>query len=291
MAQAITSVQKNFLVLNGKSYGVQGYEGGGFNAEVATEKQGPGLPHRKYVVARRFEDFLLETTLNEDVSNMIKKNWCGELILLNGSVVTTDMNFKATYEDVFQEAVLAETIIPACDGASKETALLRLRLKPSFSKIQKADGKLISPLAPSRQKAMLKANFRFELGKLPCSRVLTIDSFSVTVNVDTHSRLDPHPGKMFITGVNFPNLFLTISTADLQPWLNWYEAFVGEGRSNKNDELSGRLVFLAPDRRAELLAIRLENVGIFSLQRMLAPTDAVQRFRVGLYCQQMLLDS
>ena len=290
MAKAQSFIGRNFFSFNGELINLHAFEGGMVSGEVIKDSPGPDLIIRKHLGAVTYEDFVFETGLSDKIIELIKKSWTGENLQLPCSFITADANFKVDYEDSIPDWLLTETIIPPCDAASKEPAFFRLRIKPALIRNQKGDGRLIRQQVGLRQKAMLKSNFKFELGSLPCSRIATIDSLSVKVNVSNEL-----PGSnrvnMTANSIDFPNIFLTISAADLKPWLDWHKQFIIDGNNSQSDELSGRLVFLAPDLHDELLAIRLQGVGIFSLQRVMEAADRISRFRVGLYCERMELEN
>ncbi len=291
MAKTQNFTQRNFFSLDGTLINLNAFEGGTVSGDVIKDSPGPDLVIRKHLGAVTYEDFVFETGLNDKIVELIKKTWNGENLGLPASFITTDANFKVVYEDIFTDWVLTETIIPRCDAASKETAFFRLRIKPALIRNQKVDGRVIHQQVGLKQKAMLKSNFKFELGSLPCSRVATIDSLSVKVNVSSDSVGSNRPVNKTANSIDFSNIFLTISAADLKPWLEWHKQFIIDGNNSQSDELSGRLVFLAPDLHDELLAIRLQGVGIFSLQRVMEAADKISRFRVGLYCQRMELEN
>jgi hypothetical protein len=98
--------------------------------------------------------------------------------------------------------------------------------------------------------------------------------------------------------VNFPNLKLTLSTADEQAWAGWHEEFVVKGLNDDIHEKKGRLVYLTPDRKDELGGIAISNVGIFRLGREEAPgqpagagrSEPVERLVAELYCEHMTLE-
>jgi len=165
--------------------------------------------------------------------------------------------------------------------------MLRLRIKPALTNTQKGDGKLIALPKDLLQKAFLKSNFRFELGKLPCSRIIKIDAFSVTTKLEVESQGSNRYVNMMPTAIDFPNLYLTISSVDLQAWLDWHKQCIIDGKNNPNNEHSGKLVFLGSNLKDELLSIHLQGVGIFSLQRKLESAVKLSSFRVGLYCESM----
>ena len=93
-----------------------------------------------------------------------------------------------------------------------------------------------------------------------------------------------HPAK-----VEVPNLKVTISQADIEPWQEWHKSFVIDGKCADEDELSGSITFLAPDLVTELATIELVHVGVMSLEAGggEANKEEVARFTVELYVEEM----
>ena len=288
MADTRTTNLKTFLSLNGQLIILTDYEGGIITGDVMKGKA-PGQAERKYIADIRFEDFIFETRVNTQVKEMIRNSWEDGNSPLTCSLMATDAALKATYETVFIAPSLTETIIPKCDASSKNAALIRLRIKPGSINIQKGDGLVIQPKT-TQEKAFLASNFKFELGDLPCARVATIDSISVKKNETRKPQRYSMAADTANNQLDIDNLFLTISSVDFSPWLEWHKNFLVEGHHLPSDELSGRLVFLGPNMRDELLAFKLQGVGIFYLERKMVEANKVSRFNVGLYCNHIEME-
>ena len=256
MADKRTTPLKTFFSLNGQLIILTDYEGGIITGDVM-KNMVPGQVERKYIGRVNFEDF-----------------------------PSLGIWTKLT---VFIAPSITETVIPKCDASSKDAALIRLRIKPGSIKIQKGDGQVIQSKT-TQEKVFLASNFKFELGDLPCARVATIDSISVKKNDTRKPRIISMTGGTVNNPLDIDNIFLSISSADYSPWLEWYKNFLCEGNHLPSDELSGRLVFLGPNMRDELLAFKLSGVGIFRLERKMVEANKVARFNVGLYCNHIEME-
>jgi hypothetical protein len=291
MAKLPYIAARNFLSLNGTPIILHAFEGGVISAEIVKDILDSDLAVRKHLASLNYSDFIFEIGPSREIIELIKKAWDAENLLLACSLLIADGNFKVEYEEIFSDSLVKEITIPQCDVASKEAAFFRLRIKPALIRNQKGDGRDVRPKGRIVQKQMMKSNFRFELGKLPCSRVATVDSFSVVVNGTNDSGGNKEFVNRTANAIDFPNLFLTILPADLTEWMEWHQRFVIDGKNSQSDELSGRLVFLSPNLSDELLSITLQGVGIFSLEHHTAQVDKISRFLVGLYCQRMVIES
>lgn len=279
---------RNFLSLNGTFIPLQSLEGGVISAEVIENDLIPNEPAVKHLGSINYGDYIFETGIFQEITELINKSLTSGYLRIGGSFITTDFNLKAEYEDVFLDAVLTETIIPRCDAASREAAFLGLRLKPTSIKNTPGDGKIIDPKNKSKPKPMMQSNFRFELGKLPCARINSIESFTIKSGLSNKTLVNRRQINA-VNSIDIPNLFLTTSAADLKPWMEWHKQFLIDGKNSQSDELTGRLVFLSPNLKDELLAISLQGVGIFSLERIMENGQKISRFKVGLYCERMEL--
>ncbi len=280
--------QVNVCSLNGTQINLRFLEGGSAIADVI-KNSGPDFTGTKHVANISYEDFVFETGLNDEITRVIKATWNDGTFYSDGSFITANADFKAIYEDEFQRALLTETIIPPCDASSKEVAVFRLRLQPESVHNKTGNGADIRPGIKQETKTILKSNFRFELGKLPCTRVVAIDSFSVKISASEEKPgIFREPTKHL--SIDFPNLFLTISSADLAPWFEYYKSSLIDGNHLESDKLTGMLTFLSPNLKVGLFSISLQGVGILSLQRHLGPANDSSRFRVGLYCDRMIIE-
>lgn len=281
-----------FLTLDGAPSGyLRSAEGGNPVGEVVAVPAGPGEFVRKQLGGVRYEDVQLRAgfSMSKDLYQWINASWQLKPTRHSGSVVEVGADGKPREQRTFSDALVSETTFPALDGASKDPAFLTVRLMPEEVRFEKPDS-ATAPARPQAQKQFTAANFRFELGDLPCSRVSKIDAFTVkqTIAMTTGPRrivrTDP-------SGIEFPNLRVTFSAADLPKWSAWFDEFVVNGSNDDQHELSGAIVLLAPDRKQELARVELQQVGIFALRRESAEAGRAQVARAvaDLYCERMSL--
>jgi hypothetical protein len=92
------------------------------------------------------------------------------------------------------------------------------------------------------------------------------------------------------TGIEIPNLKITLSATYAGPWRDWFQSFVIDGKCSDADELSGQIRFLGPDLKEELGKIELSHVGIFGLRtRNEAGGEEVAPIEAELYVEEMKL--
>ena len=283
-----------YLTLDGTPCGyVRSAEGGNPVGEVVVLPAGPGEYVRKQLGGIRYEDVQLRTglSMSKDLYDWIDASWQLKPTRHNGSLVEVGADGKPREERIFRDALISETAFPALDGASKDPAFLTVRLLPEEVVFEKASSTKV-PAKPKAQKQFMAANFRFELGDLPCSRVSKVDPFTVrqTISVTTAGRRRIATKEP--SGIETPNLRVTFSAADLPKWSAWFDEFVLKGSNDDQHELSGAIVLLAPDLKQELARVELQQVGIFALRRQPAETagrEQAARAVADLYCERMSL--
>ncbi len=266
---------------------LKSFDGGSISAEVVEEEAAPEeLISKKHIGNVKYEDFTMQIgfSMSKAMYDWINSSWSGKHVRQSGQVVLADHDFDARRAIAFEEALLSEIRIPACDASSKETGYMGIKLAPELISTKRASGKLTSS---KNQKAWLPSNFRLKIGDLPCSRVSKIDAFTIKQAIVTEQIGDTRyyhkePGKL-----EFPNLRVTFPEADLKFWDAWFTNMVIAG--NQEDEKEGTLEFLGPSLKNVLCTISLFGVGIYKLSYNNATADgnAIKRMIAELYVERM----
>jgi hypothetical protein len=289
-AQRTFTASRQLLVLDGNQVVTRGVEGGEAVGELMTVP-GPEGVVKKQIRGVRYNDILVEVGADTDLREWIAQSWTGTTRPKNGTIITTDFNYKSVAERQFMNAVITETTIPTLDGAAKDAAFITVKMSPEAVAVRKGSGQDVRTGVAPKQKPWLRSNFRFELAGLPTNRVARIDSFTVRTPMaggSTEAR-----GLKAAAPVQFPNLRLAISQADYQPWADWAESFITKGDNGDNAEKNGAIVFLEPNMKDEIGRVALANCGILSLaQTPSSPNmEAIPRFTVELYCERMAMEA
>lgn len=269
------------------------FSGGHIKGEVVQQAEGPSVFAKKHIAGIRHEAFTVEfgMGMGKALYSWIGASLEGSQAARSGEIVSADFDMKARRAMVFDGAYLTELTVPALDGASKDPAYLAAKIEPARLRHEKRNGETLDAKDAPEAKKWLPSNFRFELGDLPCDRISRVDSFTVRQaiardRVGSFREPTKHPGK-----IEVPDLKVTFSAADAGPWEDWFRSFVIDGKCGDADELSGRITFLAPDRKEVLGTLELRQVGIFGLRP--APQaqsgDAVGLLEAQLYVEQMKL--
>jgi hypothetical protein len=141
------------------------------------------------------------------------------------------------------------------------------------------------------QKLLLPSNFKVTIDGLDCTRIRTVNSFTVKQSVASDDIGDARdylhePGKL-----DFPNLEITLPEASAKTWFDWFDDFAIKGNNDESKEKTGSIAFLSPNLAEELMRIDLFNLGIFKIEnnRMEAQSDQVATVTAHLYCERMAL--
>jgi hypothetical protein len=245
----------------------------------------------KHLGGVRYEELELQLDLSLDklVYDWITATWKQQHIRHDGSLVATDSNLKAVSEREFFRALITEVGIPALDAASKDSAYLSLRLAPEFTRLKPGAGKAVKSTV-GRQKEWLAANFKLEIDGLETKRVSRVEALTVKQGVRRDEvgvvREAAEP-----TSLEFPDLSVTFPQSDADTWTKWFDAFALKGNNDPSQERSGKLTFLASDRKTPLGEVSFFNLGIFRLgpTSWQAGVEEVARLTAGLYCERMEL--
>ena len=118
------------------------------------------------------------------------------------------------------------------------------------------------------------------------NRVVHGDTRAAADAVGEERIAESQPSKL-----EFPNLRITFSESDAQPWVDWHDDFVLKGNNDDAHEKNGTLTFLAANMQDAIGEVRFFNLGIFRLARepRAAGAEQVARMVADLYCERMEL--
>ena len=249
--------------------------------------------------------------LDRHLYDWISDSWSQGLVKRDVGISVVDtLDGQVLFQRKLLDAFISEVTIPACDQVSKKPGQLTITIVPDEIR---SDSFGVSTSGLSRMKNnWLVANFRLEIGNLPCDHVARVASFTWKQHAGEQSmvaRSTLHTASSSLMIV--PELTLNILMGDRVPWEEWHREFVLQGNTN---EVSGSLQFLAWNLREDLAKIRMENMGVISFDTQAAVADEdelttlVQKFgiperavdgygnnefnlfEVELYCEQMLFE-
>lgn len=269
--------------------------GGVIKGEMVAHNLGTSIYQKKHLATISHEPVTVDMAMGmgKPMWDWVRASLDKGFIQKNCELLACDYNSKVQAVRVFNDAYIKSINIPACDGSSKEAGYVTFEIDPVTIRNEKGDGSEIKGDENLNSKKWLCSNFRFELGDLPCDRVAKVDAIKIEQKIvkdEVGAFREPMKEPAALT---FPNLKLTISTADIDPWVEWHKSFVIEGKCTDNDELTGALTFLGPDLKEELAVLNFAHVGIMSLEleAVEAAKENISRFTVELYVEEMTFEN
>ena len=292
---ASRSFSRAQLELDGSTCGfLYSLDGGTIKGEVATSQRVDMHP-AKHLASITHEPFTIEVGLSpegEPLFDWVSATLDKGHVRKDGAFLRADFDFNVQTRVEFFDAVLTEVGLPAMDGSSKDPCKLTLKGQPVLYRYRPVDGSKLTAGSDVSAKQWLASNFRLELGDLPCEKVSKVDALTWKQGTTKDEVGVFREPTILPTKVEVSNITLTISTADLEPWMEWHKSFVIDGKCTDADELSGSLTYLAPDLTDEFGRVAFFNVGIISLRQEPAEMnkDTISRFTVELYCEKMAIE-
>jgi len=267
------------------------FSGLAMEADIVANDLGPDNVQKKHVANIKWTPgkATVGIGMGKGMYDWIKAAFDKGYITKNGSFTAADFNYKAQSRLDFMNALITSVTVPKLDGSSKDAAYFDIEFESEQVRWSKGGGEDIRGKIGPKQKAWLCSNFRVEIGALPCNRIATVDSFTWKCSVAADQigifrEPTKHPAK-----VTVPDLKLSISHADHQPWADAAKKWFVDGHHLETDEMTGRIVFLGPDMKTELGEVDLLNVGFkkFSDEDNEANSEKIKRFSVELYVEKM----
>jgi hypothetical protein len=175
------------------------------------------------------------------------------------------------------------------DGSSKDAMYLDVEFDAEQVRWAKGDGGDIRSQYGTKQKAWLCANFRFEMGGLPCSRVATVDAFTWKCAVaQDQIGIFREPTK-HAAKVTIPDLKVSVSMADYDAWQQAAKSWFIDGNHLAGNEMQGSLILLGPNMKDTIGSVDFKNCGFkkFSKQTLEANSEKIARFDVEFYVEGM----
>lgn len=274
------------LLLGGAPAGnVRATAGGSAVGVVVSEAVGSGAPN-KHIAGVAYEPIELEVDLSLERSfyDWVNAAWRGSQQPRSGSLLLLDINRNVKHSRDFQNALVTETTLSACDASSKAPGTLTLALAPERVTSAPASAKATAPSA-GRAKSWIASNFRLEIDGLDTARVSRVSP--VHVKMALAASLGVRDRAPQVAKLEIDNLKIRLSESGAESWRQWHDDFVVKGNASDKNERSGRLVLLGPSLKDELAEVRLHNLGIVALRSL--DEGGVSQIEAELYVERLEL--
>jgi hypothetical protein len=130
---------------------------------------------------------------------------------------------------------------------------------------RKGDGKVVPGTSGKQQKDWMTANFRVEIGGLPCERVSKVELPKFTLKITEHRGGSRRTAQRHPASVELSDINLTISAADWEAWRDAADTVMTKGQMTPSTEMTGSITFLSPDLGTELGRLELDGLHIHKL--------------------------
>ena len=275
-------------IMGGSAGFLKKFDGLQMEADVVTNDLGPGNIQKKHVANIRWTPAkaTIGIGMGQEMYGVIRRAFAAEQQPFDGALLMADVNYKIQSSLNFTGATLSSLTFPKLDGSSKDPGYLDLEWEAETVRWLKGDNADLRRPSAAAQKAWRCSNFHFEMGSLPCSRVATVDSFTWKRTVAPALIGGPIERQVWVT---VPNIAVEVSMADFDAWLQAATKWFVEGNHEEKDEMSGAIVFLAPDMKAEIGRVTLKNCGFAKFARgpFEANSDKIARFSCEFYVEEM----
>lgn len=287
------------LELDGHSCGVlTAVDGGHFKSEPIGEQVGGDHLVTRYPGRQKFEDITLTvgSAMSPQFWTWVKSSIDHKPSRRNGAIVARDFDNRERSRRTFKDALIAEVGFPQLDAASKGPKQVTVKISPET--MSYAEGSGAQAAAGSgdvtKQKQAIPSNFRVTIDGIDADdtkRVSKVDAFAIKQNIITA----PVGGLLYAPKeagrMEFPTLTVYVPESHAEPWVKWWEKFVGAGEHIGKNERTGSITYLDSSLTKTLLQIELQGVGITGLtfDKLDAQTDKIRQLKVDLYVESMSL--
>jgi len=270
-------------------------DGGFAKSDVVQEKLGPMPFPKKHLAGVKYTDIAIEI---EPAMPPALTKWISAALNMNvqrksGTIITADFNYKEVSRLEFQNALISEFTVPACDGTSKDAGYLTVKFSPEFTRATAGKGGTMKTDTAAKQKAWLPANFHLQIQGLEeaCNHVMKIESLTVKQKVIEQVIGEVRTFQKDPTSLEFPNLVIYLPETNAGPFFQWFTDFVVNGVNGDDKEKPGFLDLMAPDLKTSLLRINFNHLGIFSFApvKPQTNTETIRQVKVEMYCEQITI--
>ena len=274
---------------------IKSVEGGAVKSEVITEKLGPDDLAFRHTSTLAYEPFTINVAMaaSKPFLQWIKDSWSRKFQRRTGSIVHADFNLEAHLEQKFLDALIAEVVFPTLDAGSKEPAYLGIKMQPEKLTLEKASGK-IKGVESTGVKAKLwnPSLFRLNIEGVDCTKIRKIDSITVKQKITQLYFGTSRAPELEPTGIEFPNITLTMAASYANDFVKWHQQFVVDGAKDTEQVKSGFLEFLDPQGSNPIFTINMDGIGIhhLSIEKSEANSEELKQVRVELFVDYMELE-
>jgi hypothetical protein len=289
MPNPVSRATRYWLELDGAGAGwLDSTAGGLATGEVVFEPPGPDHIARKHIAGVKYESITLScgAAMSKTFYNWIKGVLAHIYTRLDGAVITVNADGKDISRIDFYNGLITEIGFPALDGSSKDACYFTVKIAPVYTRRFKPVG--TGGVRPAPEQKWFAADFRLQISGLDCTHVSKVEAPVLT------ARMSQVPfGEVSQPAfLEIPDLVVTLDEDHADSFYDWHKSFVIDGNNGNDQEKSGTLDFLTPDRNKALFTLAFNGLGIYSLKSVPLGigTEAVRQVQVQMYCDNTSLN-
>jgi hypothetical protein len=179
----------------------------------------------------------------------------------SGQIAIADFNFKEQRLIQFHDALITSVGLSKLSGKDKATFTIDVGFIPERVDYAPGSGSDIRGKLGPAQKAYSTNNYRVDINGLPCKRVTEVDALKWTVKTALEYTGEMALPTLHAAKVERPELTLTVSAADAEPFEKNFHSFALQGKRLVSDEMSGTIELLDPALGKAVATINLKQMG------------------------------
>ncbi len=265
-------------------------EGGFPKADVFYEPAGPNSVVKKHIGPPKYQDIAIQfdPLMPKPLFDWIAASLTMAYVRKNGAILTADLNRAEQSRLQFNNALITELGIPACDATSRELGSLNMKFSPEFTTPLAGKGSVL-PAVGAKTKVWMPSNFRLTIPGIDCSKVTKIEALTIKQSFTQTAVGQKRNSQQEPASLEYPNLVIYIPEASAGTFYAWFQDMVVKGNAGENNERPGTLEFLDPTLKGPLLTINFHHLGIFGFtpEKSEANAQTIKRVKVEMYCEQI----
>jgi hypothetical protein len=199
--------------------------------------------------------------MSQQLYSLINAAMDQEAAPFSGQIAIADFNYLEQRVITFYDALITSVSMPkfaAKEGKSAFT--IDIGFIPERVEYSPGSGADIRGKLGPAQKAFSTNNYRVTIGDLPCRRVTEVDALKWTVKTALEYSGELALPTIHCAKVERPELTVTLSAADAQPFEQHCHSFM-MGKRLVTDEMSGSIELLDPTLGKPVATINLKQMG------------------------------
>jgi hypothetical protein len=269
------------------------FEGGAAVADVVAEKLGPDRIQKKHLGQVKYEDITIQcgAGMSKGFFEWIRASLGPQLARKNGAIVGADFRHREHSRLEFLGAIVSEVGLPAVDVSSREAAKMTVKLSPEVARRKAGSGASLKFAVDVGAHRWRTSDFRLTVGGVEdsTSRANKIEAITIKQKVAENPvgeirGLEP-------SGLEFPNLVVTVAASQAQSFYDWHEDFVIRGNCSDDREREGKLDYTDSQDRP-LFSLSFHHLGVFKVapDKAEAGGENVRRVKAEMYCEKIDFD-